>query len=132
MALPTVLAGEQNTGRIPSLTYTFDQENGRILRAKIDKIDAIKQFCSKALQTVRYAWLIYSFYYGSEVETLVGQNPSFVRTEVPRMIREALIYDDRITNVTNFVIEEVTDEIRVTFLVSSIFGEFEQQLIVAA
>lgn len=127
--LPTVLAGQQNTGRIPSLTYTFDQVNNRILRAKIDQIDAIKQFVSKTLQTIRYEDLMYSNFYGSEVESLVGTSPDFARTEFPRLVKEALIFDDRITQVSGFQIEIIANELRASFIVQSIFGAIEEALI---
>ena len=130
MTLPTLLPGEQNTGTIPSTTYTFDQVNGRISRTKIDQIDAIKQMVRKTLQSNRYQSLIYSFYYGTEIETLVGKQPNFVLTESARMIREALIFDDRILNVINFKNTIVGDSFSVTFTVQSIFGQFEESLII--
>lgn len=129
MTLPLVIAGQQNTGLIPSKTYEFDQINNRINRNKIDKIPAIKQFISKTLQTLRYADLIYSFYYGSEVERLIGTQPSFATTEFPRFIREALIYDNRITGVVEFTITIDGSKLIASFLVQSIYGVIEEALI---
>lgn len=129
MTLPNVLPGQQATGRIPSETYIFDQENKRILRDKVDKVDAIKQFVSKTMQTNRYENLIYSFFYGFEGELLIGKQQSFVVTELPRMVREAIVFDDRIITVSDFQVKIVGDQVRASFIVTSIFGQFDQLLL---
>src|SRR5690606_35196789 len=115
----------------PSLTYGIDFERGRI-RGMIDELEAIKQAVFLILQTERYRYLIYSDDYGSELEGLVGRDPLFVRSELKRRIREALMQDDRIEDVTNFDIQINGDSALVRFTVVSVFGDFEAEQEVTA
>ena len=115
----------------PSLTYGIDFERGRI-RGMIDELEAVKQAVFLILQTERYRYLIYSDDYGSELEGLIGRDPLFVRSELKRRIREALLQDDRIEDVTNFDIQINGDSALVRFTVVSVFGDFEAEQEVTA
>lgn len=110
----------------PSLTYGIDFERGRI-RGMIDELEAVKQAVFLILQTERYRYLIYSADYGSELEGLIGRDPLFVQSEIKRRIREALMQDDRIEDVTNFRLRFNGDNVLVRFTVISIFGEIEAE-----
>ena len=110
----------------PSLTYGIDFEKGRIV-GMIDGLEAVKQAVFLILQTERYRYLIYSDDYGSELEGLIGRDPLFVRSELKRRIREALLQDDRIEDVTNFDIQINGDSALVRFTVVTIFGDFEAE-----
>jgi len=110
----------------PSLTYGIDFEKGRIV-GMIDGLEAVKQAVFLILQTERYRYLIYSADYGSELEGLIGRDPLFVRSELKRRIREALLQDDRIEDVTNFDIQINGDSALVRFTVVTIFGDFEAE-----
>src|SRR5690625_4377760 len=89
----------------PSKTWRLDFENGRI-RGFIDEERAIRQYIQKALLTARNRFIIYDDQYGSELEDLIGQQltTELIETEIPRLVREAIIYDDRIEDVSNIVI----------------------------
>ena len=115
----------------PSLTYGIDFERGRI-RGMIDEIEAVKQAVFLILQTERYRYLIYSADYGSELEGLIGRDQLFVRSELKRRIREALMQDDRIEDVTNFRLQFNGDSVLVRFTVISNFGEIEAEQEVTA
>ena len=54
------------------------------------------------LEVPRYRYPIYSWQYGSELETLIGKGIEEVRAKAPGMIREALLQDDRIDEVDGF------------------------------
>jgi len=84
------------------------------------------------LHTERYRYLIYTPDYGSELEGLIGRDPLFVQSELKRRIREALMQDDRIEDVTNFNIRFDGDSALVRFTVVSVFGDFEAEQEVAA
>ena len=115
----------------PSLTYGIDFERGRI-RGMIDELEAVKQAVFLILQTERYRYLIYSADYGSELEGLIGRDQLFVQSELKRRIREALMQDDRIEDVTNFRLQFNGDSVLVRFTVISIFGEIEVEQEVTA
>ena len=115
----------------PSLTFGIDFDRGRVI-GMVDGLDAVKQAVFLILQTERYRYLIYSSDYGSELEGLIGRDPLFVQSELKRRIREALMQDDRIEDVTNFSIRFDGDSALVRFTVVSIFGNFEAEQEVTA
>jgi len=108
----------------PSKTFALDLVNGRI-GGYIDGETAIQQFIRKAIYTARNRYLIYSDAYGSEIDDLLSQNLSFsvLEIEIPRLIEDALIYDDRIDNVGNFVLTQQSDKLYVSFTVTLVNGE---------
>lgn len=115
----------------PSLTYRLDIDKKRF-GGKVDGIEAVKQAVYKILSTERYRYVIYSWKYGVELENLIGKPVSYVASEIPGRIKDALIQDDRIEDVTDFKIERgkntvtgLKNVLRVTFMVTSVFGTFE-------
>jgi len=110
----------------PSLTFGIDFDRGRVV-GMIDSLEAVKQAVFLILQTERYRHLIYTPDYGVELEGLIGRDPLFVQSELKRRIREALMQDDRIEDVTNFSIQFDGDNALVRFTVMSVFGNFESE-----
>lgn len=111
-----------NVTTFPTRTYYVDRDLGRII-SMVDELDAMDQAIDKILWTERYYWLIYSWNYGIELESLVGQNPSYVTSEIKRRITEALLADDRIESVTDFTFyKSDIDDMTVTFKVNTIYG----------
>ena len=104
-----------------SRTYRLSSDR---IQGYTDGIEALKQAIYKVLNTERYEYPIYSFNYGIELENLLGKDPVYVQIELKRRIRECLLRDDRITEVDNFKFEVNGDEIKCTFDVHSIFGNF--------
>lgn len=110
----------------PSLTFGIDFDRGRVI-GMIDGLEAVKQAVFLILQTERYRHLIFTPDYGCELEGLIGRDPLFVQSELKRRIREALMQDDRIEDVTNFSIQFDGDNALVRFTVMSVFGNFEAE-----
>jgi phage baseplate assembly protein W len=109
-------------------TYKIDYETMTITSEIIEGIESIKQFIHMALRTPRYEHQIYSSDYGSEIEALLSDNEvtqEFKQMELPRLITEALIYDDRIDDVTDFDIIQTYDAFHVSFTVHSVEGILE-------
>lgn len=100
----------------PSKTYRLDFRTGRV-RGTVDGERSLRQFVRMALATERFRYLIYDSDYGSEIDEVITQDssPELLESEIPRVIREALIVDERIDNVTNFIIERSQDAYFVTF-----------------
>ena len=67
-----------------------------------DKQEAMKQVIYKILNTERYKYLIYSWNYGIELNDLFGRERQYVIPMLMSRIKEALLQDDRILNVTDF------------------------------
>lgn len=108
----------------PSKTYRLSYETSEI-GGLIDGEDALRQFIVKAIRTARFRFLIYDDQYGSELEELIGADVSLelLQMEIPRVITEALIYDDRVADVVDFEIVRESDKLFVSFRVVTTTGD---------
>lgn len=108
----------------PSKTYKIDFENGRI-GGFIDETEALKQAVQKALITARERFSIYTDAYGCEIDDLIGTSVTraLVETEIPRLVEEALIYDDRIGSVSDLETSFLGDTVTISFTIVSVDGE---------
>lgn len=104
-------------------TLTFLVKNGRI-RSKVDELPAMVQAVDKILRTERFVYPIYSDIYGSDVEELTGTDMGYARTEVERMLEEALETDERITGVEITDISVNKDVLDVHARVMTVYGDF--------
>ena len=111
----------------PSLTYALDIERGRIM-GRVDGIEAIRQAIYLILSTERYAYLIYSWNYGVELQELIGQPKEYALPEIKRCITEALLQDDRITSVDDFEFTIAKKTVHVTFTVYTVIGDIELEV----
>lgn len=109
----------------PSRTYALNFDTGEV-GGIIDGESAIRQAIRKAIMTARFRYLIYGYehLYGCELEDLIGQDLpiELLNAEVPRLISEALLVDDRIEDVYNFTIERKGDGLYVSFFVDTMDG----------
>lgn len=106
----------------PSKTYRLNIENNTISGGYIDGLEALKQAVYKILNTERFDYIIYSWNYGIEIKDLIGEHMSFVIPELERVIKEALMQDDRIEDVTDFEFSVNKNIVTVKFKVISIEG----------
>lgn len=113
---------------IPTKTYKLDFETGRII-GKVDSVEAMKQFIKKALLTPRFKCLIYDGQYGSELEEFIKSDASLglIETEIPRLVKDALLYDPRIVKVYNFSFELIKERVNVRFSADTIYGSIEYE-----
>ena len=88
-------------------TLTFKIENGRI-RGKVDEKQAMIQAVNKILQTERLIYPIYSDQYGNDLNDLIGKDMGYAKVEAERMIKEALLADDRVVEVDIDAVNEVS------------------------
>ncbi len=89
----------------------------------VDGMEALKQSIHKALLTEQYEYPIYSFQYGIAWKQLIGEDRSYVRAELRRMVEELLMRDDRIRSVDGFEFSFSGDSCHCSFNVSSIYGD---------
>jgi phage baseplate assembly protein W len=108
----------------PSRTYRLDLKRNQIV-GTVNDLEAVRQAVFKILQTERFQHLIYSFDYGHDLKTLIGSNPTFVKSEVKRMLREAFIQDSRITGIEKVQITNENENLIVEFTVVSKYGSFQ-------
>ena len=96
-----------------TLTHKMTEER---VTGKVDGIKALEQAIYKILNTERYEYPIYTFSYGVELKKLIGKEQPYVRSELKRIVREALLQVDGF----QFVFEG--DACHCSFNVSSIYG----------
>lgn len=121
----------ENFEILPTKTYKIDWENKRII-GTTDDSDAVLQFIRKVLNTDKYAFEVYDWYYGNELIKLVGHSYDYVVTRIPNIFREALLVDDRIMDVRDFTFSRSNlDAIHVTCYVDTVYGElkYEQEVL---
>lgn len=107
----------------PGMTYRMDLD-GDSVRGYVDGQEAVKQAVFRILQTERYRYLIYPWWYGIETEDLYGEPVNWVCAELERRITEALMVDDRITEVDGFEHDTaVKGIVHTTFTVHTIYGD---------
>lgn len=125
VTLPFQVDGLEPAVELPSRTYRLNLETGRIL-GQVDGLEAVEQAIHKALITPRFRCLMYNNQYGSELkQTIIAGDvtPEFVKSEIPRIVQDTLSTDGRILDVYSFAITLSGDTARITFKVSTIFGE---------
>ncbi|WP_055667262.1 DUF2634 domain-containing protein [Desnuesiella massiliensis] len=126
--------GELNNSQLirlkePSKTYRVDFKNNKI-SGFAEGLDAVKQAAYLILNTERYEHPIYSWSYGSELKTLIGMDKAIAENELKRRIKEALLQDDRIEDVNDFIFEYYKDSVLIKFTIFSIYGEFNEEKVV--
>lgn len=109
----------------PSLTYKIDRVNKRLL-GKINNSESVMQAIEKILNTDKYAYEIYDWNYGQQLLKLIGKDVAYCEAEIPRIISEALLQDDRVKEVTDYTFEQTDmNSLTVSFLVKTVFGDYE-------
>ena len=124
--IPQGYSSEVEAITLPTKTYHFDFEKKRIV-GFIDHKVALRQAIFKILQTERYKYLIYSPRYGVQLEELIGKDKDYAKSQIKRMVYEALLQDDRILDVTDFDFLYGFDDITTSFVVHTIYGLIEME-----
>ena len=109
----------------PSLQHKMNLSDS-FIAGKCDGKEGLKQAVYKILSTERYENVIYSRNYGVELKDLFGQPVKTVIALIESRIKEALLQDDRITDVDGFIFDtSQKHKVSVTFTVHSELGDFE-------
>lgn len=104
------------------ISNSGDDESPSRINGFVDDIESIKQAIQLILSTERYAHVIYSWDYGIELVDLFGKPMSYVISELPRRIEDALLVDDRISSVSDFKFEKNRKRLHVSFTVTTKLG----------
>ena len=111
----------------PTKTYKMNLEDSRT-RGYTDGLEAVKQAIYKILNTERYQYIMYSWDYGIELLDLYGEPISYVCPELERRITEALTWDDRIEDVSDFEFDSsVKGIVHASFVVHTVFGDIDAE-----
>lgn len=111
----------------PSKTYRMNID-GNSVQGFTDGQDAMKQMIFRTLNTERYRYIIYPWWYGIETLDLYGEPVTYVCPELERRITEALTVDTRIISVGDFEHDlSVKGVVHTTFTVHTIFGDIKAE-----
>lgn len=111
----------------PSQTYKMDLD-GDSVRGFVDDKEAMKQTIFRILNTERYQFIIYPWFYGIETLDLYGEPVTYVCPELERRITEALLVDTRISSVTDFEHDlSVKGVVHTFFTAHTIYGEIKAE-----
>ena len=102
------------TVTIPTNTYRIIIDKDRV-SGETDGLDAMKQAVYLILSTERYAYPVFSWNYGVELKDLFGQPTTYVEAVLEYRIRDALMADERITDVRNFEFSSQKNTVSATF-----------------
>lgn len=89
--------------------------------------EAIKTWVYKAMKTERFRYQIYSWDFGSELHSLIGQNytPNLTKAEAIRYIKETLLINPYIRNVSNVEVTFSGGTLTINAKLETIYGETE-------
>lgn len=107
--------------------YEIDFKTGKLTGRIVEGLDAIKVWIYLALNVPRYRHVIYTWDYGNELDTLVGQSytKDYLELEVNRMIEEALFINENILSIDNLEVTQTSDKISVSFTANTLYGEVD-------
>ena len=112
--------------------YGIDFETGQLTGEIVSGSEAVKVWAWLALQSARYRYLIYSWDYGVELESLIGTQFSeeFTEARARKMIEECLMENPNITDISNFRADFSGDTLTLMFDIGTEFGEEEMTVYV--
>lgn len=93
----------------------------------VEGVQAVQVWAWKALNTPRFRYEIYSWNYGSEVESLVGEaySDELKKAEAARYVKECLLINPYIADVKNLSVEFSGDMLTIGGTLVTVYGEAE-------
>jgi hypothetical protein len=128
IAIDDVSEGEESP--IILKNFRVDLETMRVTNELIEGLEAMKQYIYFVFRIPRYAYSIFSDQIGNEIEELISDNETTVDyklMELPRLIKEALIYIDFVEDVIEINVEHIDDAFHSTFVVETVEGSLPME-----
>lgn len=111
----------------PYREYELDPTTGRLTGRIIEGTDAIVVWCILTLKSKRYEYPIYSWEYGEEFSSMIGNSyePDLLKSEIDRMVKECLLVNEHIEEIKDLSIEQDEDKLKVRFILVTDQGDTE-------
>ena len=106
--------------------FYFDEAKGEFTGQIVEGAEALKGWIYFALRIARYRYPIYSWKYGSELETFIGQSfddEDYLLSETKRMIEDALLINPHIKSVEDVEIKKEEEKLNITCKVNTKYGD---------
>lgn len=117
-----LIVEERKEAEKPTKTWAFQLDGNRCV-GTCDDANALIQTAYAILQTERGVHLIYPPDYGLQMDDLRGRPASFVFAMLQTRVREALMYDKRITDVTDFEYDTSGDSMTLRYVMHTTLPE---------
>lgn len=122
----TLISKSTNVGEQQTQTFNLIIDNNCI-GGKIDGVEALKQSIYLRLSTEADQYIIYSYLYGLNTLDLLGKPSHYITAILPNRIKKTLLYDERITDVTDFEFAVQRNKINCKFIVHTIYGDLNEE-----
>ena len=121
---------EEEETRSEPTDYEIDFTTGELTGKIITGLPAVIQWIRLALETERYLYNQFSWEYGSEIKTLIGQSFSeeYITSEVQRMVTDALSTSEDIDSISSLEVAMDGDNLQIDFTVNTPYGSGEVNL----
>ena len=107
-------------------TYRMDFKNKRII-GMVDGVEAAAQAMFKALQTRRFAYLIYDDQYGCDIFNKIGNlnlTQSYLESDLPSMIEDTFLNEEMVRGRNDLEFDIISgDSVAIQLAVSTIYGD---------
>ena len=104
----------------------MDFKNKRII-GMVDGVEAAAQAIFKALQTRRFAYLIYDDQYGCDVFNKIGNlnlTQSYLEADLPSMIEDTFLNEEMVRGINDLEFNIISgDSVAIQLAVSTIYGD---------
>lgn len=124
--LPQTETFSEENAKEPMASKTYKMEGNRIV-GFVDDLDAMKQAVWKRLHTEQGMYDIYQDDYGIKTVDLIGKEFGYAASVIQGRIKESLMQDDRVVNVTGFEVVKEGNSMEIGFVVHTIFGSFTSE-----
>lgn len=122
--------GEGRESRSLTRDFYLDKDSKRISGLTQGQ-GATYQAAWLILHTKRFWHEIYSFDYGVQLDNLAALDDGFLFPEIKRRIREALLVDERLEDVSDFEFSRNGRRVSVRFLLHTVYdGEMQMEYVI--
>lgn len=96
----------------------------------LEGLEAIKTWVWKALNTERFKYIIYSWDYGNEIETLISKpyTPSYTQAEVTRYVEEALLINPYIKSIYRIESKFNNGKLNINLKLSTVYSDLDLEM----
>lgn len=107
--------------------YGIDFSTGQLTGKIVEGLEAIKVWVWLCLHTERFRHAIYSSDYGASLEQYFGHllSDEYISTDCENEISEALLINEYIQSIEDFLAEKEGEQLRISFKVITKFGDLE-------
>lgn len=118
---------QQQDASLSLYEYAVDFNTGQLTGRLVNGSEAVKVWIWKCLMTTRFHFPIYSWMYGSELESYIGRAlpQEYIDTDVKLALQDALLINPEITAIRNFSGYHEKDVLTISFTAVTIYGSID-------